>query len=309
MNEKEFKHIIEKYRKGLSGKSEQDHLQEFERHFDKKNGASVFKSPWHKSQIQKSIFTHVKKKIDPSYANWYWMVAVVSILVTTGIFYWQSSTVITSPALVNISTHHNQVKTIVLQDSSKVTLNENSVLEFPKSFSDTVRYVRLHGEAYFKIKHDATRPFKVYADRMITEVLGTEFNINTRHQASSVALVSGSVNVSGLGVSKVLGEKQKIEFDKVAHTSEVTTFDPQLELFWKHQQLIFNNKPLGEIVRILEDQFKTPIHIEDQSLLNLAITGTFKGKGLSTILLSLSKAADFEFKGLKEKRVTIYKPQ
>lgn len=308
MNEKEFKHILEKYRKGLSGKSEGDHLQEFERHFDEKNGTSVFKSQWHKNQIQKSIFTHVKKKIDPSYSNWYWTVAVVSILVTTGIFYWQISTVITSPALVNISTHYKQVKTIVLQDSSKVTLNENSVLEFPKSFSDTVRYVRLHGEAYFKIKHDAKRPFRVYTDAVVTEVLGTEFNINTQHQVSSVALVSGSVNVNGLGVSKVLEEKQKIEFDYIAHTLEVKTFDPQLELFWMDQQLVFDNKPLGEIVRILEDQFKTPIHIEDQSLSNLAITGTFKGKGLSTILLSLAKAAGFEFKGLKEKRVTIYKP-
>jgi len=237
------------------------------------------------------------------------MVAAISILVTAGIFYWQSSPIFTSPSMVHISTQSNQVKTIVLQDSSKITLNAKSVLEFPKKFSDTVRYARLHGEAYFKIRHDASRPFKVYTDEMVTEVLGTEFNINTQNQSSSVALVSGSVNVHGLGASKVLEKHQKIEFDYVTHTSEVKTFDPQLELFWMHQQLVFDNKPLGEIVRILENQFKTPIRIKDQSLSNLEITGTFKGKGLSTILLSLSKAASFEFKGLKEKHVIIYKPQ
>src|SRR5690606_10288044 len=101
-----------------------------------------------------------------------------------------------------------------------------------------------HGEAYFKIRHDASRPFKVYTDEMVTEVLGTEFNINTQNQSSSVALVSGSVNVHGLGASKVLEKHQKIEFDYVTHTSEVKTFDPQLELFWMHQQLVFDNKPL-----------------------------------------------------------------
>lgn len=306
MNEKEFKYIIDKYRKGASEKSERDHLQEFEHYFD--DGKSVFKSQLHKHKIQKSIFTHVKNNIEPSYSNWYWMVAGISILVTAGIFYWQSSTAIISPAMVHISSLQNQVKTIVLQDSSKITLNENSVLEFPEQFSDTARYVRLQGEAYFKISRDAARPFKVYTDGLVTEVLGTEFNINTQHQSSSVALVSGSIKVNGLGISKVLGEHQKIAFDYLAHTSEIKTFDPQLELFWMHQQLVFDNKPLGEIVRILENQFKTPIHINDQSLSNLAITGTFKGKGLSTILVSLSKAADFEFKGLKEKDVLIYKP-
>src|SRR5690606_37685879 len=42
------------------------------------------------------------------------------------------------------------------------------------------REVKLTGEAFFEIKKDESRPFLVYAQGIVTKVLGTSFNIRAR---------------------------------------------------------------------------------------------------------------------------------
>src|SRR5699024_9510107 len=132
-----------------------------------------------------------------------------------------------SPLMVNISTGENQIKTIVLQDSSQITLNENSVLEFPDEFSDTLRYVRLQGEAYFDVKHDSDKPFRVITDSVFTQVLGTTFNIQTHKSEISVALISGSVHVQGLGVEELLRPYEKLNLDIKNRVAELDKFNPE----------------------------------------------------------------------------------
>lgn|SRR5690606_15676902 len=308
MNEKDFKKILKKHLEGVSGKSQREQLLDFEHHFEAEQKDKIFNSEQHRNQIHKSILRRVKNRIHPQ-RNRYWMAAGISIILAAGISFLLSSSLDASPEMVTISARDNQSKTIVLQDGSKITLNQNSVLEFSEQFSDTMRSVKLQGEAYFKVVHDSKRPFKVYAQGIVTKVLGTEFNIEAQDQKSSVALISGSVQVSGLGVSEILKKNQKIEFDYRTNQVERKNFEPQLELFWLHQELVFKDEPLGEIVKTLEREFEVVLTIEDESLSNMVITGTFKGKGLSAILLALSKAAGFEFKGLNEKNIKIYKSQ
>ncbi len=306
MKEKDFKKIIDKYQKGIADTCEKDQLSNFENYFLKNNRQRVFKSELHKNEIQKNMLIQIKRKINHNPTNWYRIVAGIILLFGMGMTYWLTSPTVKALEIVKISTNENQVKTIILRDSSKVTLNENSVLEFPKDFSDTQRYVRLQGEAYFNIKHDSKRPFKVYADSVVTKVLGTEFNINMQDQSVSVALISGSVDVEGLGVSELLKANEKIDLDYKKHTIELKKFNPKKELFWMHQELVFDNVPLESIVKILQDRFGMIITIKDPSLSKLTITGTFKGKGLSAILFSMSKAVDFKFKKISDQTIIIY---
>src|SRR5690606_15924885 len=100
-----------------------------------------------------------------------------------------------------------------------------------------------------------------------------------------------------------------IEFDYQTNQAGRTNFEPQLELFWSHQALVSKDVPLGVIAKTLEREVDVVLTIEDESLSNMVITGTSKGQGLSAILLALSKAAGFEFKGLNEKNIKIYKSQ
>jgi len=277
MNEKDFKKILKKHLEGVSGKSQREQLLDFEHHFEAEQKDKIFNSEQHRNQIHKSILRRVKNRIHPQ-RNRYWMAAGISIILAAGISFLLSSSLDASPEMVTISARDNQSKTIVLQDGSKITLNQNSVLEFSEQFSDTMRSVKLQGEAYFKVVHDSKRPFKVYAQGIVTKVLGTEFNIEAQDQKSSVALISGSVQVSGLGVSEILKKNQKIEFDYRTNQVERKNFEPQLELFWLHQELVFKDEPLGEIVKTLEREFEVVLTIEDESLSNMVITGTLKEK-------------------------------
>ena len=61
-----------------------------------------------------------------------------------------------------ITVPHGQMATIMLDDSTKVTLNAGSTFAFPCHFDkDGFRKVKLQGEGYFEVKHDEQHPFVV----------------------------------------------------------------------------------------------------------------------------------------------------
>ena len=94
---------------------------------------------------------------------------------------------------VTKSTEFGQKLRITLPDRSVVVLNYGSTISYPEVFSDTLREVKLDGEAYFEIEKDSQRPFITQGKNMFVSVLGTTFNFNTR--TSNVALAEGSVKL------------------------------------------------------------------------------------------------------------------
>lgn len=86
---------------------------------------------------------------------------------------------------------------VTLEDGSKITLAPESKLRYAKKFSEIKREVYLTGEAFFDIRKDANRPFFVYANELVTKVLGTSFIIKA-YQASkevTVEVKTGRVSV------------------------------------------------------------------------------------------------------------------
>ena len=83
---------------------------------------------------------------------------------------------------------------LTLSDGTEVWLNADSELEYPVNFVSDERAVKLRGEAYFKVKRDTTKPFRVTSGKYRLQVYGTEFNMNTYHQEEiQVVLVQGAV--------------------------------------------------------------------------------------------------------------------
>ena len=60
-----------------------------------------------------------------------------------------------------VSTPPATITSVQLSDGSKVLLSANSRLEYLKEFTDTIRSVKLSGEARFEVAKDASRPFIV----------------------------------------------------------------------------------------------------------------------------------------------------
>ncbi|MBS1567676.1 MAG: FecR domain-containing protein, partial [Bacteroidetes bacterium] len=86
---------------------------------------------------------------------------------------------------------------IVLPDGSAVTLEANSTLRLSPVFNASAREVYLDGEGFFEVAADKQRPFIVYANRLMTKVLGTSFTVSCsqKEKTVSVAVRTGKVFV------------------------------------------------------------------------------------------------------------------
>lgn len=111
----------------------------------------------------------------------------------------QKKTVLANAAparMQRLSTPRGMDFKVMLSDGSEVWLNAESSIEFPASFRQGERRVRLKGEAYFKVARNEHAPFVVESDQLAVKVLGTEFNFKSyASEAASVALVNGKIEV------------------------------------------------------------------------------------------------------------------
>ena len=143
------------------------------------------------------------------------------------------------------------VAQIVLTDGTRVWLNADSRLYFPRSFSrDEPRRVRLEGEAYFEVHHDSHWPFIVDGGSLETKVLGTQFSVRAyAGEKPCVMLVSGRVQV-GASSPKVRpcllspGEQTILG----AQGLQTSAADLETGLAWKDGRFYFEGATLRDIL-------------------------------------------------------------
>jgi len=102
-----------------------------------------------------------------------------------------------------------KVRTDTLPDGSIVTLNKYSGISYPAGFKGSVRNVQMRGEAFFRVKHDQSKPFVIKVNDLLVTVLGTSFNIKSSGNKTEVIVESGIVGITKQGKSIMLypGEK------------------------------------------------------------------------------------------------------
>ena len=118
---------------------------------------------------------------NPRSWNIWWLVAAsVAITLTISLFLTDNLSFGSKNTMV--ITTKTQSKLLELSDGTKVTLNSNSTLTYPKKFSRQTRQVLLSGEAVFDVQHNENKPFFVETTQAIIKVLGTTFNIKENQQ-------------------------------------------------------------------------------------------------------------------------------
>ena len=153
---------------------------------------------------------------------------------------------------------------IILPDGSIAYLHPGSRLRFPTDFSGQQRIVILEGEAYFKVKHDSSRPFVVMADGMQTTVLGTEFHVSS--QSHEVVLVTGSVRVSNEGQQVMLRPHQQCSFANGGCSTadvDVTPYE-----MWRDGYLYFDNVELRTILEAIGQNFNMTVEFRNTDALH-----------------------------------------
>ena len=167
---------------------------------------------------------------------------------------------------------HGRIYTVVLSDSTIVTLNAESELIFPNNFGD-VREVNLKGEAYFQVAKTGS-PFIVHADNINIRVLGTKFNISNYPNERNIktTLVEGSVQMEHNDETIRIKPSEQIVFDKKNLKSQVGIVDTDIYTSWTNNEYIFRNNTLEEILLQIGHWYKFDANYENYSLRNKRFT-------------------------------------
>ncbi len=140
---------------------------------------------------------------------------------------------------------------LVLADGTKVWLNAESSITFPTSFSGKERVVKITGEAYFEVVHDASHPFKVKVRDQIIEDLGTQFNINAYpdEPAMKTTLINGKVKISEGSQVALLKPGFQAVVSSSGSSIIVQAADLDQVMAWKNGNFEFEGTPLKDIMR------------------------------------------------------------
>jgi transmembrane sensor len=196
--------------------------------------------------------------------------------------------------MIVFATAYKEVRTFELPDHSTVTLNANSSLEYPENWNNDNRDVTLKGEGFFKVTHidtkDGAEKFTVHAAGVQVAVLGTEFNVKSRDENTSVMLQSGKVQlkVDGTSDTRVMKPNDFIQYDHASRRISASVVNPSYHTAWVNHKYVFTRVTLREICSHLEDYYGFHIAIKDSSLVNQQISGTLLLADENSLLQTLS---------------------
>ena len=204
-----------------------------------------------------------------------------------------------------ISTPKGGQYQVLLSDGSKVWLNAASSLKFPASFTGKERKVELLGEAYFEVAKNDKMPFKVEADGMEVEVLGTHFNINSYDDESTVrtTLLEGSVKINGAKSKSFLKPGQQAKLERDGDIKIVNNADVDQAVAWKEGRFQFNRADIHEVMRQIARWYN--VIIEYKGIVSSHFGGTIsRDVNLSQVLEMLQLTGEVKFH-VEDKKVVV----
>lgn len=174
------------------------------------------------------------------------------------------------------TTAKGERRSVQLADGSTIDLNGGTRLTV--SLTRDARQVVLdEGQAVFDVAHAAERPFTIAAGDRTVRVVGTQFDVRRLDGKLSVTVARGAVEVhpsgGATGRAYRLHPGQRLDHQEGATIALVAAAQPEEVLGWRQGRLVYREQPLSEVVADLNQQFATPIRIEDPALARTPISG------------------------------------
>lgn len=195
----------------------------------------------------------------------------------------------------------NEPLKVSLSDGSVITLEPKSKLSFPSTFAADKREVFLSGAAFFDIAKDPHKPFLVYANELVTKVLGTSFSIQAFEQDKSVVVKVFTGKVSVLS-GKVKSQQSKQPFSQnegvILTPNQMVVFERAPERLTKtlvenprilHSEKIdspqntsfnFDNTPIEQVFETLEKSYGVEIVYDIEVLKSCTVTAPLADESL-----------------------------
>jgi transmembrane sensor len=218
--------------------------------------------------------------------------------------------------LVEQTNHSYKPQIITLSDGSSVLLKPNSKLSYPKIFTGNTRKVFLSGEAFFEISKNPKKPFYVYANEIVTKVVGTSFRIKAYADLPNVEVIvrTGKVKVrsnpsitNSKGKEIILLPNQALRFTRQNLTFNKITDITQDESFVQTQGNIeqlsfeFTDIPVAQIFKTIEQAYLVNIDFPLEKLKNCHLTTSLNDQPLpeklKIICKSIGNNTNYEMNG------------
>lgn len=201
---------------------------------------------------------------------------------------------------VHHTTEMGEMRNIELPDHSIVRLNVNSTLRYPEKWdNDGPREVWLGGEAFFTVQHQQdNRRFIVHTNDVDIQVVGTEFNVNTRRVKTQVVLSNGEVRLLLNAKRAAATGQQPITMkpgDMVTYSAETaeltnTRVNPSAYSSWRTGVLSFDETPVADVIRSLQDNLGVSITLGNEDLGKQTFTGSIPMNDIDVFFKTLSRS-------------------
>lgn len=221
--------------------------------------------------------------------------------------------------LVEQTNNSNKPQVITLSDGSSVLLQPNSKLSYPKIFTGNERKVYLSGEGFFEISKNPHKPFLVYANEIITKVVGTSFRVRAYPDQPNVEVLvrTGKVRVSSNELVTNSDQKKEVillpnqalrfvrsnlNFNKITNITEDKTL-ALVNSVGNIEQLSFEfaDIPVDQIFKTIEQAYLVRIDFPKDKLKDCHLTTSLSDQPLSEklkiICKSIGNDTSFEMNG------------
>lgn len=246
------------------------------------------------SQVKKSAFLN-RHQLSRSLLG-----VAASVLLMFSLFYTQMP-----QYFADYHTAPGELRTLVLDDGSRIIMNSDTTVSL--DYSAEQRSIVLHqGEAYFDVTADRSRPFVVTTSAGRVRALGTEFDIKNRNAKVAVTVFEHAVKVS-LNNGKVmdsLPEGQQLVFTASAFT-QPSAVNLSRTQSWRKQRIVFQDKPLAEVMAELSHYRAGTIIILDSEIKALSVSGVFATDDTNIALKTIEQSLPVTISKITEKLVLI----
>ncbi|WP_138991252.1 FecR family protein [Larkinella sp. C7] len=224
-------------------------------------------------------------------------------------------------AITDTANTSSQPVVIHLEDGSTVTLAPASRIHYAKNFSTPKREVYLNGEAFFEVAKDPAHPFLVYANGLVTKVLGTSFTVKAYESSREVIVEvkTGRVSVFAQSDPKarekainreldgvVLSPNQKIVYKTDEVRMRKTLVEkPVLLKTVVQPSFHFEDKPANEVFAALEKAYGVPIIYDRDLMMDCPLTASLDSMALYDQLTIICKAIEARYE-LVEGQIVIH---
>jgi transmembrane sensor len=329
MNQYDFDMLLQKYLAGTCTPEEEKLVLDWSENM--LQHSTILISPPEKEMIRKRIWKNlhaITNPVSPLRTRWVRVaIAAVMVLALASLYHMTYSNkeqqvskvaptqVVTDPfhhakGNIEVKNTSNKPHRIVLEDGSVVILQPSGTLSHPEHFEAKSRTVHLHGDAFFEVTSNPTKPFYVYTGDLVTRVLGTSFNIKSSESGQSieVSVVNGRVSVYETSKTRdrqrngiILNPNQKIRFDK-----DVKVMIPELveEPVIVHPPeeksvFIFEETEITKVFAMIQKVYGVEIVIETPDLEACVFTGDINDLPLYSQLKMICKSvnANYELRG------------